>query len=541
MDSNDDGPASSNDGGSTQVSAAEGFEGFDHKHGPLHGVKTSCLRWREMLRRDFGVVISDGDREAPSTDDGELALSTDDREQKAPTADSEQDSYSPMPGLAGTNNDCLSDGNDPDMPELGDSDDGNDDVDVEQTSPAFSRGSSSAHTNENDAVACMAFSPRTLTDVDELLGEALAGPEKRSDVKDGAASSSSSTAPPTNTATTSANSSTRGIDGAVNPHQDCVTFPSSRPLSIPWESLTDEQKMSVPKMLWLNSYNAEQVAAEGSTNVDYAWRNPPQIEVVSDDGVDMDQEDDVFAWSTYETTSPPQFFEPAGQTTGSPLVVASSSAFISGPSFDATVVHQPSPSARAERKANKAPRDINGNIDSSNVIDGKRHRNPRPPHHASHSVKLAVDDDCCAAAASNEPEVNASLSEENEPFCLFTHVLRMPEKQKRMDANVVAARQSEIKGLYDAKCVRWATRQDAKRDNITPIHTGFVDAIKQNESTGDTSYTNWSPPVTSMNCIINSPCETSTPVAHHFTYNALSTSQIANGSSGFLKSSGGTA
>eukprot|EP00808_Paulinella_micropora_P018723 g22048.t1 len=175
MDSNDDGPASSNDGRSTQVLAVEGFEGFDHKHGPLYGVNTSGLRWREMLRRYFGVVISDGEREAPSTDDGEQkALSTDDRQRKAPTADSKQDN-SPMPGLAGTNNDCLSDCDDPDMPELGDSDDGNDVVDDEQTSP------------------------RTLTDVDELLGEALAGPEERSDVKDGATSSSSSTAPPTNT------------------------------------------------------------------------------------------------------------------------------------------------------------------------------------------------------------------------------------------------------------------------------------------------------------------------------------------------------
>eukprot|EP00808_Paulinella_micropora_P030738 g50835.t1 len=150
------------------------------------------------------------------------------------------------------------------------------------------------------------------------------------------------------------------------------------------------------------------------------WEISPQIEVVSDDGVDKDQEDDVFARSTYETTSPPQFFEPAGQTTCSPLALASSSS-------DATVVQQPSPSARAE---SKAPRDINGNIDSTNLVEGKRHRKPRPPHHASHSVKLAVGDpdDCYTAASNNKTE----------------------EKQKRMDANIAAARRSEIKGLYDA-------------------------------------------------------------------------------------------
>eukprot|EP00808_Paulinella_micropora_P027536 g52887.t1 len=55
----------------------------------------------------------------------------------------------------------------------------------------------------------------------------------------------------------------------------------------------------------------------------------PQIEVVGDDEVDKDQENDVFTPSTYETTSPPQFFELLGQTTGSPFAVASSSAFIS--------------------------------------------------------------------------------------------------------------------------------------------------------------------------------------------------------------------
>eukprot|EP00808_Paulinella_micropora_P012728 g34691.t1 len=146
-----------------------------------------------------------------------------------------------------------------------------------------------------------------------------------------------------------------------------------------------------------------------------------------------------------------------------------------------------SPSVLAEQKA-KASKDINGNIDSTNVVEGKRHRKPRPPHHASHSVKLAVEDDCYTATTTNENEVTASPPTDNEPFCLFTHIIRMPEKQKRMDAKIAAARQSEIKGLYDAKCVRWATREDAKRDNITPIHTGFVDAIKQNESTGDASY-----------------------------------------------------
>eukprot|EP00808_Paulinella_micropora_P021596 g4562.t1 len=71
-----------------------------------------------------------------------------------------------------------------------------------------------------------------------------------------------------------------------------------------------------------------------------------------------------------------------------------------------------------------------------------------------------------------------------EDVCLFTRVLRKPEKQLRLIPQIVEARRKEVQGLYDAKCLQWATWDDAKRDNIKPIRTGFVDAIKVDEATG---------------------------------------------------------
>eukprot|EP00808_Paulinella_micropora_P021342 g40545.t1 len=54
--------------------------------------------------------------------------------------------------------------------------------------------------------------------------------------------------------------------------------------------------------------------------------------------------------------------------------------------------------------------------------------------------------------------------------------------EKRIDSNIMAARKKEIDGLYEAKCVQWASREDARRADIAPIHTGFVDAIKNPQS-----------------------------------------------------------
>eukprot|EP00808_Paulinella_micropora_P012125 g23301.t1 len=104
-----------------------------------------------------------------------------------------------------------------------------------------------------------------------------------------------------------------------------------------------------------------------------------------------------------------------------------------------------------------------------------------------------------------------------EDVCLFTRVLQKPEKQLRLIPQVVEARRKEVQGLYDAKCLQWATWDDAKRDNIKPIRTGFVDAIKVDEATGENKYK--SRLVIYGNQMIPfqhfSPYQTSSPVAQH--------------------------
>jgi len=96
-------------------------------------------------------------------------------------------------------------------------------------------------------------------------------------------------------------------------------------------------------------------------------------------------------------------------------------------------------------------------------------------------------------------------------------VLRKPEKQLRTMPQVVEARKREVQGLYDSKCLEWATWQDAERDRVKPIRTGFVDAIKVDEGSGQEKYK--SRLVIYGNQMIPfqhfSPYETSSPVAQH--------------------------
>eukprot|EP00808_Paulinella_micropora_P005483 g68347.t1 len=166
-----------------------------------------------------------------------------------------------------------------------------------------------------------------------------------------------------------------------------------------------------------------------------------------------------------------------------------------------------------------SPRDISSDpFDPNNIIDGPRLRRARPSHHSSHHVTLAVDN------SSNVVDgVPTSLNEDygyeyKGPMCLLTHTMHFPEKQKRLHPDVVAARNKEVRGLYDIKCLAWATRDQAKEHGVTPIHTGFVDAVKHNESTGERVYKSRLVMFGNrMNAYEHfSPYETSTPVAHHF-------------------------
>eukprot|EP00808_Paulinella_micropora_P021391 g82640.t1 len=146
-----------------------------------------------------------------------------------------------------------------------------------------------------------------------------------------------------------------------------------------------------------------------------------------------------------------------------------------------------------------APRDINGNISSSNIIATQRERKQTPANHPTHHVSLAHDSQAAAffdvAAACNLEHSETDLADlqqdayeeqtYDEPFCFFTRALRIPQKEIHQHPEVVAARRKEIEGLFKAGCFRWVPRANAYRDKIKPIHTGFVDAVKIDEATGN--------------------------------------------------------
>eukprot|EP00808_Paulinella_micropora_P026985 g82219.t1 len=129
----------------------------------------------------------------------------------------------------------------------------------------------------------------------------------------------------------------------------------------------------------------------------------------------------------------------------------------------------------------KVPRDIDGNVDERNIVRGKRDRKQTPANTSTHAYRLAVAEDDDTQFVSQR-DTNDGLRYED--VCLFTRVLRKPEKQLRVIPQVVEARQKEIQGLYDARCLEWATWQDAERDRVKPNRTGFVDATKEDEATG---------------------------------------------------------
>eukprot|EP00808_Paulinella_micropora_P015937 g61611.t1 len=130
----------------------------------------------------------------------------------------------------------------------------------------------------------------------------------------------------------------------------------------------------------------------------------------------------------------------------------------------------------------KAPRDIDGNISSSNIVSGARNRRRTPANVSTH---VAVD-----RGGGGDEVVMTDADDEIRyiDVCLFTRVLRKPEKVLRQMPDVVQARTKEVEVLYDVGCLEWATWNDAERDKIKPIRTGFVDAIKVDEAAGTSKY-----------------------------------------------------
>eukprot|EP00808_Paulinella_micropora_P022722 g51544.t1 len=109
----------------------------------------------------------------------------------------------------------------------------------------------------------------------------------------------------------------------------------------------------------------------------------------------------------------------------------------------------------------KAPRDIDGDVDARNIMVGKRGRRQTPEGTATHSYRLAIAEDDEAQFA---PQTDSSDGLRYEDVCLFIRVLRKPEKQLRV------------------------IPQDAEEDKVKLTRTGFVDAIKEDEATGEKKY-----------------------------------------------------
>eukprot|EP00808_Paulinella_micropora_P002131 g19053.t1 len=155
------------------------------------------------------------------------------------------------------------------------------------------------------------------------------------------------------------------------------------------------------------------------------------------------------------------------------------------------------PPSSSSAHGSRAPHDINSSISSANIIASSRERKQTPASHSTHHVRLAEDSQTDAFidvdVASNldvseAAKANIQDTPCEEPLCFFTRALRIPQKEIHLHPDVVAARKKEIQGLFKAGCFRWVPRANAYRDNIKPIHTGLVDAVKIDEATGNQKF-----------------------------------------------------
>eukprot|EP00808_Paulinella_micropora_P004370 g41020.t1 len=401
----------------------------------------------------------------------------------------------------------------------------NDAVNQEQgtSSKSFGCGTGPAHKKQvGDAAVMMAFEQRDMAAVDELL--------RSGDEEEGAD-------PPIvniHVVPTKAKSpllvlrqGSLTAEGVVSPHTDFLCDPTCRPEILPWESLTIEQKLDendfrtklnlwcfLPKII----YDPLPLTQEGKNGE--MSREHREI-LTHDSGVRIDDDDD---GSTNFINNGAELIldfvlqflaDPGVPSVATPSTTTSSPkrrpvARRSGWRGDQTTGEEARP---------LAPRDISSDpFNPNNIIDGPRLRRIRPPHHSSHHVTLAVDNGTNVAGDDPKTRSDNWGYVEDGSACLLIHTLHLPEKQKRLHPDVAAARSKEVHGLYDMKCLAWATRDQAKEHGVTPIHTGFVDAVKQNESTGERVYKSRLVMFGNrMNAYEHySPYETSTPVAHHF-------------------------
>eukprot|EP00808_Paulinella_micropora_P029245 g3866.t1 len=155
------------------------------------------------------------------------------------------------------------------------------------------------------------------------------------------------------------------------------------------------------------------------------------------------------------------------------------------------------PPSSSSANGSLAPRDIDNSISSANINSSPRERKQTPASHSTHHVSLAEDsqtdslidvDVACNLEVSEAVIGDIQDTAYDEPLCFFTRTLRIPQKEIHLQPDVVAARKKEIQGLFKSGCFRWVSRANAYPDNIKPIHTGFVDAVKIDEATGSQKF-----------------------------------------------------
>eukprot|EP00808_Paulinella_micropora_P007120 g29753.t1 len=187
---------------------------------PPYGVQTACPRWLANL---CGKIASAATIENMRGESGqETGKTTDDEPHNRPLTDA-PDSVNPHGQAHVPVDDCADD----DMPALLSSDDDtsdDSDDDVEEmydqaTSPAVQKDNKQDPTNDVNAVAMMAFSPKTLTEVDNLLldlpTEADAPVKEKKSEASEEIGQQTTAAPASSSATTTASRQREALSGSL--------------------------------------------------------------------------------------------------------------------------------------------------------------------------------------------------------------------------------------------------------------------------------------------------------------------------------------
>eukprot|EP00808_Paulinella_micropora_P011677 g4173.t1 len=461
----------------------------EEKQAPLYGLQQAGTAWQAVMikqltrlsfmanyRRIADAVQNDDDDEYDDRMPG--LLTRDDARVSIYDSDDVD-----MPDLASTETEAMSDS---------DNEDGQPTAADGRWTPATHTDVYSEGSTANDAVVLIAFSPKTLEEVDNLLVDVPINP----------------------TATTQGEQSSYTV-----PRQD------------PWYPDASLQAI-IPTLLWLENYNREEVYVEG--------KEPPIPRSAIETPLNRHRRCDKCQWwmTRYEIHEsgpivtvpqlPPKYKLGALQ-----IIYRRLSGFgMYKATMQRHIVEDEAPSEIPLDETDDVPLDLNApyNPLDSVPMSGRRKkgatygypwnanwknsrgsqrevrrvdtrlrrkREPatldvrRPPTRPTEQTDKKGDD---SAETTDEPHddvaeyeigVGTSFDASSTPLALVrkqeristatslwvmttTTTTTTTTTQKKADPNVMAARKNEIDGLYKATCVRWASRDDARRVNITP-------------------------------------------------------------------------